>query len=99
MAPAFENNASVIGAPFLMPNAAANSPATSHQTTWAHLGGWIDGALQYLKARTALLLLEAKRAGVQYGVGLALGAGGLFVAVLGYMLLVITAVFAIAALW
>ena len=67
--------------------------------TFAHLSGLLGGVAQYFKARLALLTLEAKSAGIRYGIALALGAAGLFIAVLGYVFLVITAVFGIAAAW
>lgn len=74
-------------------------PESSSRRTPGHFRGLLDSVAQYLKARLALLFLEAKSAGIRYGMGLAFGVGGLFVAVLGYFFLVITAVFAIAAAW
>src|SRR6185436_19405826 len=74
----------------------AESP--SHRDS-GHFRGLLESIAQYFKARLTLLIIEAKSAGIQYGVGVALGAGGLFVAVLGYVFLVITAVFGIAAFW
>lgn len=41
--------------------------------------------------------MEAKEAGAHYGIAAGMLAGGVFVAVLGYVFLVITAVFGIAA--
>ena len=75
----------------------APTPTKSH--TFAHLSGVLAGAAQYLRARLRLLMLEGKDAGMKYGVALALVLAALFVAVLGYVFLVITAVFGIAAAW
>ena len=74
-------------------------PESPSRRAPGHFRGLLDRVAQYFKARLALLILEAKSAGIQYGIGVALGAGGLFVAVLGYVFLVITAVFGIAAAW
>ena len=63
----------------------------------AHAAGLLATALSYLKARLALAGLEAKTAGAHYGITAAMFAGALFIAVLGYVFLVITVVFAIAA--
>lgn len=51
--------------------------------------------LRYLKARAQLAGEEAKAAGRQYGVAGAMAVGALLVAVLGYVFLVITIVFAL----
>ena len=61
----------------------------------SHALGFTAEALRYIKARARLAALEAKAAGVQYGVAAALVAGALFIAVLGYIFLIVTAVFAI----
>jgi len=63
----------------------------------AHAAGLLATTLRYLKARLTLAGMEAKSAGANYGIAAAMGAGALFVAVLGYVFLVITLVFAIAA--
>ena len=76
-----------------------SAPISPKPYTFAHLSGLLSGTAQYIKARLALLTLEAKSAGIRYGVALALGVAGLFIAVLGYVFLVITAVFGIAAAW
>ncbi len=60
-----------------------------------HSIGFLAEALRYLKARAILAGEEAKAAGVQYGIAAAMVAVALFVAVLGYVFLVVTAVFAI----
>ncbi len=63
----------------------------------SHLAGLASGALRYLSARLALAGIEAKEAGAHYGAAFALIVVGLFVGLLGYVLFVTTAVFAIAA--
>ncbi len=63
----------------------------------AHAAGLLAHLLGYLKARLSLAGLEAKAAGAHYGVTAVMFAGALFIAVLGYVFLVITLVFAIAA--
>lgn len=62
---------------------------------FSHLLGLVAEALRYLKARAILAGEEAKAAGVQYGMAAAMVVGALFIAVLGYIFLVVTAVFAI----
>lgn len=59
--------------------------------------GFLGTITQYLSARLSLAGLEAKEAGAQYGGAACMIVGGLFVAVLGYVFLVMTAIFAIAA--
>ena len=65
--------------------------------TFSHLAGFLGSAAQYLRARLALIGIEAKEAGAHYGVAAAMAAAGLFVALLGYVFLIITLVFGIAA--
>jgi uncharacterized membrane protein YqjE len=60
-----------------------------------HLLGLLAQALLYLQARAALAKLEAKAAGMQYGLAAAMVLGALFVAGLGYIFLIVSAVFAI----
>ena len=77
-----------------------NTPlATIRPDTLAHLSGFLGSVAQYCRARLALVGLEGKTAGLRYGIALALVAGGLFVGVLAYVFLVITAVFGVAAAW
>ena len=64
---------------------------------FAHCAGLLAAATQYLRARLHLAGLETKEAAMVYGIAAAMIAGGLFAAVLGYVFLVITAVFGIAA--
>lgn len=63
----------------------------------ADFTGLLAAAIQLLGAKLKLAGLEMKEAGALYGVAAAMIAGGLFAAVLGYVFLVITAVFGIAA--
>lgn len=72
-------------------------PLRSRSGTFSHLTGFLAGVAQYFTARLTLLGLEAKEAGAHYGIAAAMVAGALFVTVLGYVFLVITAVFGIAA--
>ena len=65
----------------------------------AHAAGLLAAFVRYFKARAALFGVEAKEAGVNYGVAAAVVVIALFLAVLAYVFLVITAVFGIAALF
>lgn len=77
-----------------------NSPRVAAKPhTFAHLSGLLGSAAQYAKARLELLMVEGKSAGMRYGIALAMAAGGAFVAVLGYIFVVIAVVFWIAAAW
>lgn len=67
--------------------------------TFAHISGLLGSVARYFSARLTLAGIEGKEAGLRYGIAAALVAGALFIAVLGYVLLVITVVFAIAAAW
>lgn len=73
------------------------SPESAPHRVPGHVRGLLESIAQYLMARLTLLMIEAKSAGIRYGAGVALGAAGVFIAVLGYVFLVITAVFGIAA--
>ena len=64
---------------------------------FAHAAGLLANTLGYLKARLALAALEARAAGAHYGITAAMFAGALFIAVPGYVFLVLTAIFAIGA--
>jgi uncharacterized membrane protein YqjE len=72
-------------------------PANSRSGTFRHFAGLLSAAVQYLNARLTLLGLEAREAGANGGIAGAMIAGGLVVAVLGYVLLIMTVVFGIAA--
>ena len=76
-----------------------SAPVSKNPHIFAHLGGLVASVADYLRARLALFMLEGKDAGLRFGIALALVLGGLFVGVLGYVFLVITAVFGIAAAW
>jgi uncharacterized membrane protein YqjE len=58
----------------------------------------LGAAIRYLKARVALFSIEAKEAGMHYGMAGAFVAAALVLVFLGYLFLIITAVFGIAAL-
>ena len=73
--------------------------ATPAHHTFAHLSGFLGSVSRYLGARLSLLGIEGKEAGLRYGIAAALVVGALFIAILGYVLLVITVVFAVAAAW
>jgi uncharacterized membrane protein YqjE len=79
-----------------MPNV-PDIPTDPRTGTFAHLSGFLSCIAQYVSARLSLIGIEAKDAGLLYGTAAAMVAGALFVAVLGYIFLVITAVFGIAA--
>ena len=64
---------------------------------FAHGASTLAAALRYTKARLSLASIEAREAGAHYGLAAAMIVGALFVAVLGYVFLVITLVFALAA--
>lgn len=63
---------------------------------FAHGAAFFAATARYSRARLALAGLEAREAGTRYGLAAAMIAAALFVAVLGYVFLVITVVFAIA---
>lgn len=72
-------------------------PANYTSGTLRHFAGLLSAAVRYLSARLTLMGLEAREAGANGGIAAAMIAGGLVVAVLGYVLLIITVVFGIAA--
>ena len=74
----------------------STSPAGS-TGLFADAAGFLAATLRYLKARLTLAGMEARAAGAHYGTAAALVAGALFIAVLGYVFLIITLVFGIAA--
>ena len=73
--------------------AASSSPAG----LFAHAAHFLAAGARYGRARFTLAGLEAREAGGRFGLATAMVAGALFIAVLGYVFLVITVVFAIAA--
>jgi len=74
-----------------------NIPPPDHQGIIAHAKAWMAGALRYLKSRLSLAGIEAGEAAGKYGIAAALAVGGLVLVLLGYIFLIITAVFGIAA--
>lgn len=64
---------------------------------FAHGAAFLAAMAHYCRARITLAGLEAREAGARYGLAAVMFAGALFIAVLGYVFLVITLVFAIAA--
>ena len=76
-----------------------NHPTSPSDQTglFAHVAGLVAAALRYLKARLSLAGIEARAAGAQYGIAVAMVAVALFIAVLGYVFLVLTTVLTIAA--
>lgn len=72
-------------------------PTNSRAGAFSHLTSLLGVSTQYLSARIRLAGLEAKEAGAHYGLAAGMIAGALFVAVLGYVFLVMTIVFGIAA--
>jgi uncharacterized membrane protein YqjE len=72
---------------------------TRHPGMFAHAAGLLAALIRYFKARATLVGIEAKEAGVNYGVAAAFVVGALFLAVLAYVFLIITAVFGVAALF
>jgi len=65
----------------------------------AHAAGLLAAFIRYFKARATLLGIEAKEAGINYGVAAAIVAAALVLALLAYLFLVIAAVFGVAALF
>lgn len=57
----------------------------------------LGAVIRYLKARASLFSIEAKEAGLHYGLAGAFVAAALVLVFLGYLFLIITVVFAIAA--
>ena len=74
-----------------------SSPPIPGTGTLSHFAGFLSSAVRYLAARLTLAGLEAKEAGAHYGIAAALIVGGSLAAVLGYVFLVTTAVFGVAA--
>lgn len=74
-----------------------DSPAHANTNTFAHIAGFLASVSEYFAARLRLAGIEAKEGGIEYGIGIGMIGAGLFVALLGYVFLVITVVFAVAA--
>ncbi len=73
------------------------APPRPEPGLFIHLGYLLAAATQYFSARLQLLASESKEAGVHYAITAALAVGALFVMILGYVFLVVSIVFAIAA--
>src|SRR5580765_92299 len=67
--------------------------------TFSHVTRSAAAAVDYFQSHARLIGVEAKEAATQYGLAVAMVAGGLFVALLAYILLLMTAVFGIASLF
>ena len=70
-----------------------------HPGMFTHAAGLLAAVVRYFKARATLVGIEAKEAGVNYGVALAVIGAALLLALLAYVFLIITAVFGVAALF
>jgi len=75
----------------------SESPIRHRTSTFSHAAELFASVSEYFAVRLRLAGIEAKEAGAQYGIASAMICAGLFAAVLGYIFLVITVVFAIAA--
>ena len=71
-----------------------NYPSTG---LFTHGAAALAAAVRYVKARLSLAGIEAREAGAHYGLAAVMVGAALFIAVLGYVFLVITLVFAIAS--
>lgn len=74
------------------PDSASNPPLG----TLAHVTALLSSVGAYLKARAALAMVEAREAGIQYGVALGLVVAAFALIFVGYFFLIITAVFGVA---
>lgn len=72
---------------------------TPHPGLFAHAAGLLAALIRYFKARAALVGIEAKEAGANYGMAVAFVAAALLLGLLAYVFLIITAVFGVAALF
>lgn len=77
--------------------ATVTTPQTQGAGLFADSAEMLGATIRYLKARIALFSIEAKEAGLHYGLAAAFVAAALVLVFLGYLFLIITAVFAIAA--
>lgn len=60
---------------------------------------WLAAALKYFKARSELAKIEAKEAGIVYGIAAGMAIAALMFILLGYVFLIVAVVFAVAALF
>lgn len=65
---------------------------------WESLREFLAAALNFLSVRLALASLEAREAGIHWGLALAFGIAALVVMLLGYIFLILAATFGIARL-
>lgn len=73
-------------------------PLTTDTGFFHHLWPWIEASLKMVHLRGRLILVEAKQAGSHYGLVIGFVAAAIFLALLGYLFSLITAVFALALL-
>jgi uncharacterized membrane protein YqjE len=66
---------------------------------FTHAAGLLAALARYFKARATLAGIEAKEAGLNYGMAVAFLVIALLLALLAYLFLIITAVFGVAALF
>jgi uncharacterized membrane protein YqjE len=66
---------------------------------FTHTAGVLAALVRYFKARATLVGIEAKEAGVNYGMAVAFVVAALLLGLLAYVFLIITAVFGVAALF
>jgi uncharacterized membrane protein YqjE len=71
----------------------------SRPGTFGHVTGLFSSTIKYLKAHAELFAIEAKEAGINYGIAAGLVVGGLIAVLLGYVMLIITIVFALSLLF
>ncbi len=64
---------------------------------FSHAMAWLAAALKYFKARAALAGLEAKEAALLFGIAAGMAIAALLLILLGYVFLIVTIVFAVAA--
>jgi uncharacterized membrane protein YqjE len=71
----------------------------SRPGTFGHVTGLFSSTIKYLKAHAELFAVEAKEAGINYGIAAGFVVGGLVAVLLGYVMLIITIVFALSLLF
>ncbi len=72
-------------------------PSPSADSLFHHLTGYFNAVVKQWQLRAQLALMEAREAGSHYGTIAGLFIGALVLALFGYIFLIITAVFGIAA--
>lgn len=71
----------------------------SRPGTFGHVTGLFSSTIKYLKAHAELFALEAKEAGINYGIAAGFVVGAFVAILLGYIMLIITAVFGVSLLF